>query len=160
MDVTSSSAARPSRTKRPAAPSRQRAGSAGGAGGAGQAWRRGLLAGCAAAVFAAVFMVDTAGVGRLIWACLAGHEGSSARFVALGILLPSVCVIVFAFRQPNRGPHMRAGKKAVRPVRVKGGSEQAGTPKGGRNGARSASESGQKTAAKRRAKPGSDTVIE
>lgn len=95
----------------------------------------------AAGVFVAALMVNSAAVGRLIWACLAGHEGPAARLIALAILVPVLGVVVVAFCWPaDRGPMpVAARKKAVRGTgRAKGGGEKAVGPKRAKGSARKA----------------------
>ena len=172
MDAVSTSAPRPSGGKRAAGAARRRTGSPKAAVRTGLAWRRGLLMAGVAGVFVAAFMVDTAGMARLIWACLAGREGPAARMVALAVLVPVLGVVVVAFWRPGErrpapaAPRKKAvraagrtkavGETVVGPKRAKGSSRKPlgpgadDTPGGGAAGDDTVVP---EPAAKRRSKP-------
>jgi hypothetical protein len=100
-----------------------------------------------------MFMLDTSGVTRLIWAALAGHAGTWPRVVAFGILLPLSCMIAVTLYRPTRSSQAKVRKKAARasrPSNVEG--ERVGTRDGGL---------GDRTpVTKRRSRPGSRVVVD
>jgi type VI protein secretion system component VasK len=114
MDASSTPTSRPRRVKGASGRPRRRSGSSGSALGSYRVVRRLLVIVSASAVFVAAFIVDTAAVVRLFWACLAGQAGQRARIIAFGVLLLLMCLAIVMLYHPTDRPAAKVRKKAAR----------------------------------------------
>jgi len=85
------------------------------------------VAAAAATVFAGAFILDTAALMRLAWACMAGHFGFRVRVAAIAITGLMIAMVIWALIHPQPAPPPISRKTRRCQVRKAGQADGAGT---------------------------------